>query len=74
MKKVSIFWFRRDLRLEDNTGLMQALKGDVPVLPVFIFDPEILQELPENDARVSFIHSTLQDLRNRLKEDHGSSV
>lgn len=41
--KVAIFWFRRDLRLEDNVGLHQALNGEVPVLPVFIFDTEILE-------------------------------
>ncbi len=74
MKQVSLFWFRRDLRLEDNTGLIRALKGDHPVLPLFIFDSEILSELPEDDARLSFIHARLQTLRKKLKEDHGSSI
>ena len=40
--KVSIFWFRRDLRLEDNIGLTQALSSGFPVLPIFIFDTAIL--------------------------------
>lgn len=71
--EVSIFWFRRDLRLHDNTGLYAALQGDVPVLPVFIFDTEILNTLPENDARVSFIHNTLRDLRKKLRKA-GSSI
>lgn len=74
MEKGTVFWFRRDLRLEDNIGLNQALQGEQPVIPIFIFDPEILNELPEDDARVSFIYSTLQRLRRRLKEDHDSSV
>ena len=57
-KTVNLFWFRRDLRLDDNKGLYEALKGEYPVLPVFIFDSEILNKLPETDARVSFIHDT----------------
>ena len=73
-KKVSIFWFRRDLRLHDNVGLYNALKGNHPVLPIFIFDTEILQSLPENDSRVSFIYDSLQELRKRLKEHCQSSI
>lgn len=72
-KEVSIFWFRRDLRLEDNVGLTEALKGDSPVLPIFIFDPEILENLPKDDARVTFIFESLQKLRKDL-EYHNSSI
>ena len=61
---VSIFWFRRDLRLDDNAGLYHALKGSNPVLPVFIFDRHILDDLTDKkDARVAFIHQTLTALR-----------
>ncbi|MEY8020149.1 deoxyribodipyrimidine photo-lyase [Muriicola sp. SD30] len=74
MEKVAVFWFRRDLRLEDNTGLIQALKGDVPVLPIFIFDPQILGELPKDDARLNFIHDRLNSLRERLQSDFKSSL
>ncbi|HDZ05837.1 hypothetical protein LCGC14_0123270 [marine sediment metagenome] len=73
-KKISIFWFRRDLRLDDNVGFLEALKGDYPVLPVFIFDKEILTKLPEDDARVTFIHEALQTMRNELQEEHNSSL
>ena len=73
-KKVSIFWFRRDLRLDDNVGFLNSLKGDFPVLPIFIFDTEILKKLPKDDARVSFIFDTLQDMRNQLQEEHDSSL
>lgn len=75
MKKqeVSIFWFRRDLRIEDNHGLWQALKGEYPVQPVFIFDTNILKKLPSNDARVSFIYKTLQSLHGKFKK-LGSSL
>ena len=73
-QKVSIFWFRRDLRLHDNAGLYHALKANHPVLPIFIFDTEILQSLPENDARVSFIYDSLQELRKRLQEQYQSSI
>ncbi|QBA63933.1 cryptochrome/photolyase family protein [Muriicola soli] len=74
MAEVAVFWFRRDLRLEDNTGLIHALKGDFPVLPVFIFDPQILGELPEDDARLNFIHDRLNSLRDRLQNNFGSSI
>ncbi len=68
MNKVSIFWFRRDLRLEDNCGLFQALSGEFPVLPIFIFDPTILNRLPsKKDARVEFIHRAIQKIKDQLK-------
>jgi len=73
-KKVNIFWFRRDLRLDDNAGFKAALKDDLPVLPIFIFDTEILDKLPEDDARVTFIFDELQKMRNELQEEHGSSI
>lgn len=72
-EKVNIFWFRRDLRLDDNVGFYKALHGKFPVLPVFIFDSEILNELPKDDARITFIFETLQKMRNELQE-HGSSL
>ncbi len=65
-QKVSFFWFRRDLRLEDNTGLFHALQSDFPVIPLFIFDEDILDNLPKNDARVSFIYDSLQKINNEL--------
>ncbi len=55
-----IFWFRRDLRLEDNAGLYHALKENESVQPVFIFDTEILDQLEDKqDKRVEFIHDSL---------------
>lgn len=71
---LNIFWFRRDLRLDDNTGFYNALKQDLPVLPIFIFDSEILDDLPEDDARVEFIYNTLQDMRKTLRDDHDSGI
>ncbi|MGB5237294.1 MAG: deoxyribodipyrimidine photo-lyase [Flavobacteriaceae bacterium] len=65
-EKVSIFWFRRDLRLHDNRGLHAALTSANRVLPIFIFDDEILQDLPANDGRVSFIHESLGQIRDTL--------
>jgi deoxyribodipyrimidine photo-lyase len=73
-KKVTVFWFRRDLRLDDNIGFLEALKGDYPVLPIFIFDIEILDKLPKDDARVTFIHETLDDMRKTLQNEHDSSI
>ncbi|MCB2209205.1 MAG: DNA photolyase family protein [Bacteroidetes bacterium] len=71
--KRSIFWFRRDLRLKDNTALNEALQSDFPVMPIFIFDRQILRELPENDARVSFIYDNLEQLHQELVKK-GSSL
>lgn len=71
---VSIFWFRRDLRLDDNAGLYHALKSGKPVLPVFIFDRDILDALEDkDDARVTFIYQTIDDINSELKK-HGSSL
>jgi deoxyribodipyrimidine photo-lyase len=70
---VNIFWFRRDLSLEDNHGLMHALKSELPVIGLFIFDIDILEELETNDSRVSFIYDNLITINNRLKK-HRSSL
>jgi deoxyribodipyrimidine photo-lyase len=66
-KSVSIFWFRRDLRLEDNSGLWHALTSDHPVVPVFIFDTNILNDLTDKyDRRVHFIHQALTHIQSKL--------
>ena len=63
MDKVNIFWFRRDLRVDDNHGLFEALNAGLPVVPVFIFDPTILAQFPNpNDARLTFIHHCLTNI------------
>ena len=71
--KINLFWFRRDLRLEDNTALHAAMNAQNPVLPVFIFDEDILNKLPESDARVSFIYDSLHRMNITLKA-HQSSL
>lgn len=73
-RTVNVFWFRRDLRLEDNAGFYNALRDNIPVLPIFIFDSEILDKLPEDDARVTFIHQSLQNMSSLLQKDYGSSI
>lgn len=74
MTKAAIFWFRRDLRLHDNAGLYHALKSGSPVLPVFIFDKDILGKLNDKaDARVEFIHDTVTALSETLAS-YGSSL
>ena len=73
-QNIAVFWFRRDLRFDDNVGLFHALKGDLPVLPLFIFDRNILDDLEEkDDARVMFLHDTLSAMHQRLN-DKGSSL
>jgi deoxyribodipyrimidine photo-lyase len=71
--KINIFWFRRDLRLDDNTGLNHVLDEGLPVLPLFIFDTVILDELATDDPRISFIYSTLEKINNELHKQ-GSSL
>ena len=66
-KDVSIFWFRRDLRLEDNVGLFHALSENENVLPIFIFDKNILDKLEDKyDRRVHFIHQALEKIQLEL--------
>ena len=64
---VNIIWFRRDLRLTDNAALYHALKTTKPVLPIFVFDTTILNQLVDKqDRRVSFIHAALQQMQEAL--------
>ncbi len=74
MEKITLFWFRRDLRLEDNTALYHALIEQGNVLLVFIFDTGILDKLGnKEDKRVSFIKKHVDNIKNEL-EKHGSSL
>jgi deoxyribodipyrimidine photo-lyase len=74
MGKINIWWLRRDLRLHDNTALHYAIQDGLPVLPVFIFDTEILDKLDDKkDARVEFIHTQLTLIHQQLQL-HGSGV
>ncbi len=70
--KVTVFWFRRDLRLEDNAGLYHAFQEEHPVQPIFIFDTNILDELPTKDARVEFIHQEIERLQKEIQVDGGT--
>ncbi|RZJ39191.1 MAG: deoxyribodipyrimidine photo-lyase [Chryseobacterium sp.] len=73
--KVSIFWFRRDLRLEDNVGLHHALESGFPVVPIFIFDADILDKLEDKkDKRVDYIHQALEQINSELKEHQSALI
>ena len=74
MVKVNIFWFRRDLRLDDNKGLSYATKSKYPVLPIFIFDSDITDTLPVNDKRINFIYDQLQKINDQLISKFNSSL
>ncbi len=67
MDKISIFWFRRDLRLHDNKAFFHALQSEEKILPIFIFDIDILKKIPKNDARISFIFSELSAMNAHLE-------
>lgn len=69
METVNVFWFRRDLRLKDNAGLYYALRSGKPVMPIFIFDKNILDDLEENaDARLTFIREVLVEMQQELEK------
>jgi len=73
MEKVNIFWFRRDLRVDDNHGLFEALNDALPVVPVFIFDPAILAQFPNpTDSRLTFIHHCLSSLDREFRKCNSS--
>ncbi|MEO1263140.1 MAG: deoxyribodipyrimidine photo-lyase [Bacteroidota bacterium] len=73
MTKINLFWFRRDLRLEDNAGLFHALKSGTPVFPIFIFDKNILDKLEnKNDARVTFIHQEINRISKELEKKNST--
>lgn len=71
--EATFFWFRRDLRLLDNTALFHALSENQQVIPLFIFDANIIEELPKNDARISFIYQKLEQINVELQKV-GSSL
>ncbi|WP_374459888.1 deoxyribodipyrimidine photo-lyase [Chryseobacterium taeanense] len=72
--KIHVFWFRRDIRLQDNCGLFQALKQGLKVLPIFIFDKEILDKLENKyDKRVDYFHQALKEIHQELKA-HKSGI
>lgn len=67
MDNYVIYWMRRDMRLHDNHAFYKALTSGLKVMPIFIFDDNILESLPESDARVSFIHSELSAIKRELR-------
>ena len=62
----SVFWFRRDLRLDDNLGLNGALSSGLKVIPIFIFDTEIINKLEKKDLRIKMIHAALVKLNDAM--------
>jgi deoxyribodipyrimidine photo-lyase len=65
---IAVFWFRRDLRLQDNTALSAAVQSGLPVLPLFIVDEDIIRDLPADDPRLSFIYKELEKLHEQFRE------
>jgi len=73
-EKVNIFWFRRDLRLDDNIGLNEALNNKLEVIPLFIFDENITGELDKNDPRINFIYKQLEYINSTLSTKFNSKL
>ena len=69
----ALFWHRRDLRIDDNKGLFEALKQNEIVHPIFIFDRSILDKLPNNDQRILFIYQEIESLKKSY-QDLGSDL
>ena len=71
----SIFWLRRDLRLEDNVALSAATRFSKEVVLVFVFDTNILNRLTDkNDRRINFIHNALRELDQKLRKKGSALV
>ena len=74
MEEIVIFWYRRDIRLHDNVGLYHAIKSGKKVLPIFIFDTDILAQFPNTaDKRVQYLYQALEQV-NTLLQEHNSQV
>ena len=73
MKTISIFWFRRDLRLDDNKGLYYALQENDNIVPIFIYDKNILDEIKKNDHRIQFIKNRIDEINKDLSKT-GKSI
>jgi len=71
---VNIVWLRRDLRINDHAALYYAGKSDLPIQLVFVFDKSILSKLPQEDARVGFIHQTITELNKYLQSEHKAAI
>ncbi|NCF31284.1 MAG: deoxyribodipyrimidine photo-lyase [Bacteroidetes bacterium] len=69
MEKFTIFWFRRDLRINDNKGFFEALNGRNKVIPIFIYDTEIIDKLHKDDHRLTFIQNALGGINNAMKRN-----
>ncbi|MBP7497185.1 MAG: deoxyribodipyrimidine photo-lyase, partial [Bacteroidales bacterium] len=66
-EKINIFWFRRDLRLVDNTELYYDLRSSLKLLPIFIFHNDILNKIEDKtDRRVDFISQAIEKIQNIL--------
>ena len=73
-KVVNIFWMHRDLRLDDNTALFHALKTRENVLPLYIFNTDIIERLEfRPETRINFIYESLQEIKTTL-EKLGSGI
>ncbi|HSW63066.1 MAG TPA: deoxyribodipyrimidine photo-lyase [Dissulfurispiraceae bacterium] len=65
--KRALVWFRRDLRVQDNTALFHAARSAAEILPLFIFDETILKSLPTQDPRLRFLANAIQALGDELR-------
>ena len=66
---LTVFWFRRDLRIDDNHGLFKALSEKNKVLPIFIFDTNILEKLEKEDKRLTIIFTALDRINDAMKRN-----
>ncbi len=74
MHRLTLFWHRRDLRIEDNCGLFNALEAHPNVQPFFIFDTDIINEFNHKpDRRLSFIYDTIAALKSEYQK-HGADL
>ena len=74
LRKQVYFGFRRDLRWHDNHALLKAFLHSEDVIPIFIFDTNIIDRLDKNDRRVSLIFDRLQKLNAEIGQKNKHSA
>ena len=67
-KKISILWFKRDLRLQDHQALVEAVKFKLPIILLYNFEPMLLNDAHYDDRHFQFVWQSIQDINKQLKK------
>ena len=62
-----IVWFKRDLRLSDNPAFMKAIHSGYPIIPLFVFEPELRADVNYSERHFRFMWESLQEMNDSLQ-------